>query len=370
MQFHYFTKSGQRETRAEATIEMMAALKKEWQEHVHMIAPYPSKFRGKGIVICAGGLNYFTCAWISIKKLRENGCTLPIEVWYYGNELNDETIEALQTFQAECRNFLDYGLSANIGYMLKPMAIVHSSFEEVLFLDADNICIGNPEHLFYTEPYLKTGAIFWPDYWCTGPSNPIWQITGAKQDIMREQESGQILIDKRRCWNAINLCVYFNVNGFTYYRFLMGDKDTFKFAWLALDTPFYWIEKEPAVCGYIENGKFYGTTIVQYDPSGDIRFLHRNLIKWGYTPDWARVWQKIKWFKNGTASEKTYIVEVSPNQHGYLDLVGDTSMIDFREIFHDLEDNCMDALQELRASGFYKRFASLAGTPQYGAFTE
>src|SRR5258707_15163205 len=83
--------------------------------------------------MCAGGLNYFTCAWISINKLRANGCTLPIEVWYYGTELNEEAIQALEVYQVKCRNFLDHGLTAKIGYTLKPMAILHSNFEEVLF---------------------------------------------------------------------------------------------------------------------------------------------------------------------------------------------------------------------------------------------
>jgi alpha 1,2-mannosyltransferase len=368
MEFHYFTKDGQRRTRAEVTVEMMAALKQEWQQYMQTIGSYPAYFLGKGIVICAGGLNYFTCAWINIKKIRESGCTLPIEVWYYGNELNDEAIQALEIYQVKCRNFLDHGLTANIGCTLKPLAILHSSFKEVLFLDADNMCVGNPEQLFYSEAYRENGAIFWPDYWRTAPENPIWQITGARQDLMREQESGQILIDKRRCWNALNLCVYFNTNDFIYYRFLMGDKDTFKFAWLALKMPFYWIGSEPAACGYIDNGQFYGTTIVQYDISGNILFLHRNMVKWSYTPDGTRVWQKIKWF-NGTSAERAYIFDISPNRHGYIDLAGDTNMVDFRDTFGNLEDNCMDMLRELRASGFYKRFTALAGTPKFGVFS-
>jgi alpha 1,2-mannosyltransferase len=361
MDYHYFTRDGERKTRAEVTVERMAALKLEWQQHMQTVEPYPGRFQGNGIVMCAGGLAYFTCALISIRILRENGCSLPIEVWYYGKELNDEAIQTLGAYRVKCRNFLDYGLTAIIGYMLKPMAILHSSFEEVLFLDADNICIGDPEHLFYSEAYLKNGAIFWPDLWRSSPENPIWQITGVKPDLLQEQESGQLLIDKRKCWAALNLCVYFNVNYLNYYRILLGDKDTFKFAWLALNMPFYWIGGEPALCGYIDNGRFYGTTMVQYDISGVILFLHRNLVKWNHTPDWARVWQKIKSF-NGSTGEKTYVLGGSPRQHPYMDIAGDTNMIDFREIFPHLEDTCMTMLQELKASEFYKRFASLRST--------
>jgi len=77
-------------------------------------------------------------------------------------------------------------------------------------LDADNTCGVNPEFLFHVGEYEKYGAIFWPDFWETSKDNPIWEIAGVKYREMKEQESGQIIINKERCWKELNLCLYFN----------------------------------------------------------------------------------------------------------------------------------------------------------------
>jgi alpha 1,2-mannosyltransferase len=356
---HYFTKDGVRATNAKVSQEIITALKQEWQDYADTIPPYPDTFEGRGIVMCAGGLRYFTCAWVSIKVLRALGCALPIEVWYYGGEeMSDETIAELEKFDVQCKNFLDYGVKSNIGFMLKPIAVMLSRFKEVLFLDADNICIKDPTNLFSFKEYLEYGAVFWPDYWRTAPDNPIWSITGAQMHNMQEQESGQILINKEKCWRALNLCVYFNNNHFFYYQFLMGDKDTFRFAWLALGTPFHWIKKEAGTCGYEMNGQFYGTTIVQHDPADEICFLHRNLSKWSYTPSEIRLWHKIKRF-NPSNHPKDYIFEISHEHgHSYMDLSGDVQLLDFTKLFDTFEESCMSILNDLRSSDMYHRFVT------------
>jgi hypothetical protein len=58
-------------------------------EFLREIAAYPGTFAGRGIVICAGGVRYFTCAWVLINILRRLGCALPIEVLYLGEEEGD-----------------------------------------------------------------------------------------------------------------------------------------------------------------------------------------------------------------------------------------------------------------------------------------
>ena len=61
-------------------------------EVIASCGPYPTeRFAGRGIVICAGGTKYFTCAWVCASMLRRAGCELPIEFWYLGDyELNAE----------------------------------------------------------------------------------------------------------------------------------------------------------------------------------------------------------------------------------------------------------------------------------------
>ena len=152
-------------------------LKGYWKAYARKIDPFPNIFAGRGIVICAGGLRYFTCGWVTIKMLRRNGCKLPIELWHLGSELSAETIAEIEKFGVTCKNILDYGPTSLTGVMLKPLCIIKSSFKEVLFMDADNICVKDPTELFETAEYLEYGAVFWPDFWQTPADNPIWAIT-------------------------------------------------------------------------------------------------------------------------------------------------------------------------------------------------
>src|SRR5690606_24050990 len=95
-------------------------------------------------------------------------------------------------------------------------------------------------------------------------TNPIWEITASDHFHLPEQESGQILIDKEKCWKELNLCLHFNRQS-KYYKLIYGDKDTFKFAWLALRSPFYMVPTLPGMCGISFHNSFFGNTIVQYD---------------------------------------------------------------------------------------------------------
>ena len=129
----------------------------------------PNKFKGRGIVICSGGPKLFPSTWASVNLLRRHGCTLPIEIWYLGEEeMPTEFRDLLASVSGELR--LVDGRShpratkSTTGWQLKAFAIIYSSFEEVLFLDADNIAVADPEYLFESANYKIHGATFWPDY--------------------------------------------------------------------------------------------------------------------------------------------------------------------------------------------------------------
>ncbi|MDD3038224.1 hypothetical protein [Bacteroides sp.] len=330
-----------------------------WQDFVNNILPYPDNFEGRGIVICAGGKNYFTCCWILINVLRnELDCNLPIEIWYRGNEITPELDEVLMKLNVTCHNVEDfYDISPDMsGYVMKPMAILFSHFKEVLFLDADNICTMNPEFLFDLPEYKEYGAMFWPDFWTTDKNNQIWEIMGVPANSNKEQESGQILINKETCWRELNLALYFNMNNHIYYNYLIGDKDTFRFAWLALKTPFYFIKHEVASCGYIdEDGLFIGHTMAQHTPDGRIIFLHRNLLKWNETDIQYQTWDKIKKFTAESVLKIYIIYRDFKKAKNVMNLEGDLTLLDFKSLFGDLESRCLKYLQSLREEEFYQR---------------
>jgi len=64
------------------------------------------------------------------------------------------------------------------GWQLKAYAVAYSRFEEVLFLDADQAPVRNPELVFAWPSYLETGAVFWPDILDISADNPIWTLVG------------------------------------------------------------------------------------------------------------------------------------------------------------------------------------------------
>jgi hypothetical protein len=149
--------------------------------------------------------------------------------------------------------------------------MLHCPFEEVLLLDADNVAVVNPEFLFETAPYRESGAIFWPDYGRLAATRLIWELCGVSYRDEPEFESGQIVVNKRKCWKALNLTMWFNEHSDFFYQHIHGDKETFHMAWRKLDQPYAMPEKgiHPLPM-----------TMCQHDFEGRRIFQHRNLEKW------------------------------------------------------------------------------------------
>lgn len=238
---------------------------------------YPGdKFSGRGIVISAGGERYFTNAYVCVNILRMLGCNLPIQFWHLGPaEMTDEMREIVKPLGVECIDAYEvrkeYPVRTLNGWELKPFAIIHSRFEEVLALDADNVAALNPEFLFDTPEYQKTGAIFWPDYGRLGKARLIWELTGVSYRDEPEFESGQIIVDKRRCWKALQVTMHLNEYSNHYYNHVHGDKETFHIAWRKIEQEYSMPERGiHSLAGTMCQHDFYGQRV----------FQHRNMRKW------------------------------------------------------------------------------------------
>ncbi len=234
------------------------------------------RFRGRGIVLCGGGVSYFTNAWVCINILRLHGCRLPIELWHLGRTELDPTMEALiAPLGVNCVNARDlmsrYPMRNPLGWELKSYALLHSSFREILLLDADNVPVRNPEYLFDSPEYAGTGAIFWPDYQRLGPRRAIWKMCGVHYRDEPEFESGQIVVNKERCWAALSLANWYNDHSEFFYQYMHGDKETFHMAWRKLGEE-YSMPPHPI---HPLTG-----TMCQHDFQGKRLFQHRNLRKW------------------------------------------------------------------------------------------
>lgn len=271
----------------------IALRKSEWQAVLTTLPSYPeNRFQGRGIVMIAGG-SYLTSAMVVVKLLRQYGCTLRIQFWHVGPE---EMVLANRSFMTaydvETRDLTEYvdrntlhPIPSNVGlrlFQLKPLALLHTDLEEILLIDSDNCPIRDPAYLFDSPEYITTGAVFWPDFWKTPLENPIWKVIGKEPTSSWEQESGQLLLNKKQAWAPLHLCVH--MNSAFYMKLVNGDKDTFRFAWLASNSPFFMVSTWPTSVGNLkerfshETG-FCGHTMLQHDLQGAPLFVHHNQLK-------------------------------------------------------------------------------------------
>jgi len=238
---------------------------------------YPAhRFSGRGVVICGGGEKYYPCVWVCINMLRKVGCRLPIELWHFTGELSEIQMALIQQLKVHCVDATEIRKSNPVrtlgGWQLKPYSIIHSSFQEVLFLDADNVPIVDPTFLFETAQYAATGAIFWPDRGRLDRSRSAWLVTGVAYRNEAEFESGQIVVDKKRCWKALQLTMHLNEWSDFFYRHFHGDKETFHLAWRKIDQPYSMPSRAIEELG--------GYSMAQHDFEGRRIFQHRCLPKW------------------------------------------------------------------------------------------
>jgi ADP-heptose:LPS heptosyltransferase len=243
------------------------------------------EFTGRGIVICGGGTKYFTNAWVCIRMLRHLDCKLPIQLWHLGPGEMDWKMERLvASLDVECVDAFairkQHPCRILGGYQLKAYALLHSSFREVILLDADNVPLIDPELLFDTSEYRNTGALFWPDYGRLDRSRSIWRVCGVAYREEPEFESGQIVVDKQRCWKALRLSLWYNEHSDLFYRHIHGDKDTFHMAFRKLDMP-YAMPAKP-----IESLE---GVMCQHDFKGNRILQHRNSRKWSLHEENKRI---------------------------------------------------------------------------------
>jgi ADP-heptose:LPS heptosyltransferase len=242
---------------------------------------YPGGHLGRGIVICAGGVKYFTNAWVCINMLRHHGCRIPVQLWHLGPEEFDSRMAALVApLGVTCVDAFKvrpkHPCRILQGWELKPYALLHSPFRETLLIDADNVPLTDPTPLFDTPGYRRTGALFWPDLAASRMSPRGWHLCGLTGRDEWPFETGQVLLDKARCWPALRLTMWFNEHSDFWYQHTLGDKETFHLAWRKLDAPFSMPEFSPR--------QIVGA-LIQHDFHGHPLFQHRNGAKWNLSDD-------------------------------------------------------------------------------------
>ena len=374
----------------------------DWTAYIReakaQLPPYPSlRFEGKGIVMSAGGATYFTCAYVNIRAIREtHKCSLPIEVFYNGmQEMSAYAVKYMEDTFANVR-FIDINSHSDLpagvsmkSYAIKIFSILHSSFKEVLYIDADNIPATDPSFLFELKPYLKHGALFWPDF-CNMHSTKLlstWDLfdlprpsawhTGdfwsekCQPDEPYEIESGELVVNKKKVWNGLMMTAFINAHSYHFHdRIIMGDKQTFSFGFNASGTPYEMVRKHPFGIGLsaeLASGEEYfcANTVGQRHPiTGELLFLHRNLAKWvrsfeysGSPRGWTHIAKqhpKASWeFRNRTDTPKGVFLP-TPSHPKCIHPVGSDLVVKrVPKIVSDLEAACLGFLQDMNRLPFY-----------------
>ncbi|KAJ5692265.1 hypothetical protein N7462_001688 [Penicillium macrosclerotiorum] len=245
----------------------------------------------RGLVTTAGG-SYLPVLVISLRMLRRTGSKLPMEVFLATPDEYEQTIcdQVLPALNAKCIVMSEImnavpGAAKIEKYQLKPFAMLFSSFEEILFLDADAFPIAKPESLFENEPFKSTKMLTWPDFWASSASPYYYEISSqavTPMDSRQSTESGEMLISKKTHLRTLLLCTYYNFWGPThYYRLLSqgaageGDKETFITAAAALGEPFYQVSEPICAMGHQTEGGLAGSAMVQFNPMEDYKLTQK-----------------------------------------------------------------------------------------------
>ncbi|EGV60320.1 hypothetical protein CANTEDRAFT_116375 [Yamadazyma tenuis ATCC 10573] len=286
--------------------------------------------KGANGIVIIGGQKFSWLSYLSLVALRKSGSNIPVEIVMPQHEdfvqeqefcqktlpkLNARCVVLAESLGAEVM----FKWSSNFAnYQLKSLALMVSSFQNVLLLDSDNILVQNPDSLFTSKLFKDYGMVTWPDYWERTISPVFYDISGLKvnedkrvrynrfplatpdgltsnlntrESIADEvpyhdlegaipnlsTESGQVLINKDTHACTLLLSMYYNMLGPNLYYKLFslgeqgeGDKDTFPAAASVCGENFYQVKSFIRTFGYFDDGgNFQGVAMGQKDPLGD-----------------------------------------------------------------------------------------------------
>ncbi|ORX39591.1 mannosyltransferase putative-domain-containing protein [Kockovaella imperatae] len=279
-------------------VEIVRELEEKVLKGVSVVFDGVSTGRGRGIVLTAGNRDTVERSKFLLKQLKRVGVTLPVEVFHFPGEFGDwqerreierlgGTVKAVQGLEKEENLWKNFHL--------KGLAIVQSSFQEVLYLDSDNVPLRDPSHLFDGPLYIAHGrAAFWPDLYKDHPSNAIWRLVGQQCTLDHWTiESGQLVVDKGGNhglnYAALLIAAYMQRSHEFWFHMAGGDKDTFRWAFEILGLTWAHPSRWMSSLGMLNDwdaDRFCGHSIVQYDLVESVNerkalplFIHSNLLK-------------------------------------------------------------------------------------------
>lgn len=202
-----------------------------------------TKGHGRGSVICASGVAELTSAWVCIRMLRQLGCALPVQIWHWGpHEVDAKMKSLLRPLDVECVDAFavrrKYPTTIARGSLLKPYALLHCPFEDVLLLDPETVPVRNPEYVFSSRQFRASGAVAWSAI----PGHEIptlaWHRCGLEPKPGPVADASALFVNKSMCRKALALCVWYGENPEAYREPTRGGADAFHLAFHKTGVPF------------------------------------------------------------------------------------------------------------------------------------
>jgi alpha 1,2-mannosyltransferase len=278
--------------------EDLEELKKSHREMMQQIPNFDSRLpydRGSKGVVMTAGVQYIGVLLVSLRMLRRSGSELPVEIFLDSWETYDQRIceEILPSLNAKCYILSEIwattpSLEKLKSYQYKVFAILFSSFQDVIFLDADAFPVHNPDGLLQSEPFDSTGLVTWPDFWFLSSSVYFYDIANIRVPNLSTRastESGIIIISKEKHARTLLLAAYYNYYGPKIYYPLLsqgaagqGDKETFLHAAMAFDSSFYAVRSPVIVMGKWLDGEWHSSGMKQADPVQDFEIYTKTTV--------------------------------------------------------------------------------------------
>lgn len=274
----------------ERYVEEVMALLRDYKDDSEPVLM--SHKQTRGIVMVAGGPTYGPMAYHSVQVIRKFNPDIAIQIYSLSKEEQRHTsMQKLAKMpQVELFNLGFTQKGRWVGWRSKIVAIQQSSFDQLLYLDADNQVLGDVAPLFDLPEFQKTGAVFWPDNTTLNQSRTFalsylkdWNfnipsfldlkpnsslLNRLHLTLKYEHETGQILLDKTKVNKALNLIETLHNHYTTVFRLFYGDKDVYQFAFSYLKIPFTQVEHRPMIAGYLDDtSHFCSLGLLQRHPT-------------------------------------------------------------------------------------------------------
>jgi hypothetical protein len=228
-----------------------------------------------------------------MSRLRHTlGSTLPAEIFFADTDEIDPAVAALLLSMG---NVTLRPLPDAAGFQLKPMAMAHSSFDEVIMMDSDITPMVAPDILFDDPSYLERGNLFWPDFPCrTISGDDFFAALGvpmvslhahgtAPDARSHETESGAIVLNRVRHAEVVKrvLALHLKEARDTTFRAVHGDKDTWRIGFFlaGAGAAFNQVPTPPRSVLHFRNRRWEQLAVAQAWPGhkDEIFWIHRSM---------------------------------------------------------------------------------------------